>query len=123
VVHGEESGESSEELDIAVGQKSPADTWPSSTIVGAKLTSKASDAIRRQCADDEPWLILISSGGAGPLAAFDDRLVVIRTGALTSLQAEALGGERSTTFYFRDINAIEYNLGLMSGTLEILTTG
>jgi len=99
----------------------PAEKWPSSKIVGSKLTQKASDAISRQSQDDEPWFILVSSGGGGVLAAFDDRLTIIKTGALTSFMAGSFGGERAATFYFRDVTGLEFNSGIALGVLEVLT--
>jgi len=33
----------------------------------------------------------------------------------------AFGGERSAVFHYRDITGLEYNSGIMSGVLEILT--
>ncbi|WP_165807277.1 SHOCT domain-containing protein [Nocardioides currus] len=65
--------------------------------------------------------ILVSSGGAGLLAAWDDRLAIVKTGAMTSFMAGSLGGERSAVFHYTDITGIEYNSGLMNGVLEILT--
>ncbi len=95
--------------------------WPNS-IVRGKLGRKASEAILRQCHEDEqPWFILTSSGGAGTLAAFDDRAVIIKTGALTSFMAGSLGGERTATFHFTDITGVEYNSGFVNGVLEVLT--
>ena len=98
----------------------PKDKWPNSKIMGSKLTQKASDAISRQSHDDEPWFILVSLG-AGVLAAFDDRLAIIKTGALTSLSAGSFGGERAATFYFRDVTGVEFNSGMVTGVLEVLT--
>lgn len=95
--------------------------WPATTVKG-KLSRKASEAILRQCIDTEqPWLILTSSGGAGTLVAFDDRLAIIKTGAMTSFMAGSLGGERSATFHFTDITGIEFNSGFVNGVLEVLT--
>ena len=99
----------------------PAEKWPNSKIVGSKFTQKASDAILRQSQNDEPWFILVSFGGGGVLAAFDDRLTIIKTGALTSFMAGSLGGERAATFFFRDVTGLEYNSGFMNGVLEVLT--
>lgn len=98
-----------------------ASEWPGTNVKG-KLARKASEAILRQCQGAErPWLILTSSGGAGTLVAFDDRLLIIKTGALTSFMAGSLGGERSATFHFTDVTGIEYNSGFVNGVLEVLT--
>lgn len=95
--------------------------WPTTAVVGATLSTKASRAVARQCQGSEPWLILVSSGGAGLLAAWEDRLAIIKTGALTSFMAGSLGGERAASFHFRDITGIEYNSGMVNGVLEVLT--
>ncbi|WP_240977174.1 SHOCT domain-containing protein [Knoellia koreensis] len=95
--------------------------WPHTRVKG-KLSRKASEAILRQChGAEQPWLILTSSGGAGTLVAFDDRLAIIKTGGMTSLMAGSLGGERAATFHFVDITGIEYNSGFVTGVLEVLT--
>ena len=52
--------------------------WHNAKVIG-RLLSKASAAIGRLCqGDEEPWLILVSSGGAGVLAAvaWEDRLAI-----------------------------------------------
>lgn len=102
--------------------RAKAKNWPNTRIAGlGGLSKKASLAVARLCHDDDPWLILVSSGGAGLLAAWDDRLAIVKTGAVTSFMAGSLGGERSAVFHYTDITGIEYNSGLMSGVLEILT--
>ncbi|PYY32777.1 SHOCT domain-containing protein [Curtobacterium sp. MCBD17_030] len=111
-----EAAASSARVEAAKGAE-----WPDS-IVRGKLGRKASEAILRQChKDEQPWLILTSSAGAGTLAAFGDRVIIIKTGALTSFMAGSLGGERSATFHFTDITGIEYNSGFVNGVLEVLT--
>ena len=95
--------------------------WPKTAVVGGHLSLKATDAIREQCHDADPWLILVSSAGAGLLVAWDDRMSIIKTGALTSFMAGSLGGQRTATFHFRDITGLEYNSGIVSGVLEVLT--
>ncbi len=96
-------------------------SWPNSKMVGSAVSSKASQAILQQChGDEQPWLIL-GSGTAGVLAAFDDRLAIIKTGAMTGMLAGSMGGGRSGTFHFRDITGIEHNSGMINGVLEILT--
>ena len=95
--------------------------WPRTTVKG-KLSAKASRAIADVCRPDEaPWLILTSFGGAGTLVGFDDRLVILKTGGLTSLMAGSFGGQRQATFQYDDITGIEYNSGMVNGVLEILT--
>lgn len=104
------------------GNARPAEvSWPDTKVVGGRLSKKASLAIGRQCHGDEPWMILVSGGSAGLLAAFADRLVIIKTGFMTSAMAGSFGGERSAIFYFSDVTGLEYNSGMMSGVLEVLT--
>jgi hypothetical protein len=106
----------------ARAQRAAAGLWPATQVVGSRLSSKASQAVLRQCHGEEnPWLILVAPGGAGLLAAWDDRLAIIKTGALTGLMAGSLGGERCATFHFSDITGVEYNSGMISGVLEVLT--
>ena len=102
-------------------ERAKARIWPQTQVVGSRLTGRASEAVLRLChGDEQPWLIL-SSMNAGVLAAWDDRLAIIKTGALTSMMAGSFGGERAATFHYRDVTGIEYNSGLMNGVLEILT--
>lgn len=91
-------------------------------IRGGFVTKKAKEAIVRICHEYEHPLMVFSPGGSeGIMVVFTDRLAIIKTGALTSLMAGSMGGERSTTFFFSDINAPEYNSGLTYGVLEVLT--
>ncbi len=47
--------------------------------------------------------------------------MIIKVGALTSLMADSFGGGRITTFPYADITGIEYNAGMGTGVLEIVT--
>ena len=114
--------EALEELDrIAEEDEAIAEKWDGATIVG-KVRGKSYRSIGRLSQPGEvPWLVIGAGFAYGVLAAFEDRLVIIKTGAATSFIAGALGGERATTFYYTDITAIEYNSGLVTGVLEVLT--
>ncbi|MGN8552098.1 UNVERIFIED_CONTAM: DUF2510 domain-containing protein [Microbacterium sp. SLM126] len=94
--------------------------WEDSTVLGPVRGKSYRSIARLSHGDEVPWLVM-GSWGAGVLAAFEDRLVIVKTGAMTSLMAGSLGGERATTFYFTDITVIEFNSGFMTGVLEILT--
>ncbi|MDW4572607.1 DUF2510 domain-containing protein [Microbacterium sp. M3] len=108
------------EADAEAESAEQAARWADTTILGP-VRGKSYRSIARLSYDGEvPWLVM-GSWAAGVLAAFEDRLVIVKTGALTSFMAGALGGERATTFYFADITAIEYNSGFLSGVLEVLT--
>ena len=73
--------------------------------------------------DEKPLFIISANAGsaAGALVAMADRCILIKSGALGGLMTGTLGGARVTTFYYRDITGIEYNAGMMSGVVEILT--
>lgn len=92
------------------------------THLGPKLSKPAAEALGQQQHDskDTPWLI-INTMGYGFLAAFNDRVVIIKTGLWTSVVAGSFGGGRIASFNFQDITGIEYNGGMMNGVLEILT--
>ena len=67
-----------------------------------------------------PWFV-VTSGGNGALAAYDTELIILKVGAITGFMASAMGGGRITHFPYRQITTIEYNSGLITGVLEILT--
>lgn len=58
---------------------------------------------------------------AGALAAYSDRCLIVKTGLVAGFMAGTLGGSRISTFYYTEITGIEYNTGILSGVLEILT--
>jgi len=89
---------------------------------GGSLSKAASRAIAEVSRGDEiPWLILNPAGVTGVLVAFEDRLAIIKTGALTGFMAGSTFGGRQAVLYFVDINGIEFNAGMMNGVLEVLT--
>lgn len=86
-----------------------------------KVTKPLLRAITEMCHEAErPWFVLVSLG-EGALVAFEDRAAIIKVGAVTALMAGAMGGGRVATFHFSDITGIEYNSGIMTGVLEVLT--
>lgn len=90
--------------------------------VGPPLKEAAWKSLHEHSAPGElPWFVLNSAGGRGLLAAFEDRLIIAKVGAMTSMMAGSMGGGRVTTFPYTDITNIEFNGGLMMGVLEILT--
>lgn len=89
---------------------------------GSALRGPAVRAVRELAhAGEVPWLIINPGGATGALVAFEDRCAIIKTGAMTGLLAGSLFGGRQAVFYFADITGIEYNSGLVTGVLEILT--
>jgi hypothetical protein len=90
-------------------------------VFGGALKDKWWNDIRGHAHPGElPWFI-INSGSAGRLVAFEDRLLISKTGGMTSLMAGSFGGGRETTFPYSDITNIEYNGGFANGVLEVLT--
>jgi hypothetical protein len=95
---------------------------PKIELLGDLPNAKTIRAINENSINGElPSFVLSSGGGSGVLAAWNDRLMIIKTGGLTGFMAGATGGGRSGTFYFKDINGIEFNSGFVNGVLEILT--
>lgn len=90
-------------------------------MVGTSPSGKALQVLRdHSIGDESPWLI-IGNGTAGVLAAYDDRLMILKVGAMTGFMAGSTGGGRVTTFPYVDITGLEYNAGFMGGVLEVLT--
>lgn len=67
-----------------------------------------------------PWFVL-ACGADGTLAAYENELLIVKTGALTGIMSAATGGGRITHFPYRQITTVEYNGGFVNGVLEILT--
>jgi hypothetical protein len=67
-----------------------------------------------------PWFVLVC-GAEGSLAAYENELLIVKTGAMSGLLTGATGGGRITHFPYRQVTAVEYNAGFMMGVLEILT--
>ena len=74
-------------------------------------------------ASEKPLFIISTNAGsmAGSLVAMKDRCILIKSGVLGGFMSGSLGGARVSSFYYRDITGIEYNSGLISGIVEILT--
>ena len=97
------------------------DRWNQVQVVGSAPSEKVWQTIRDHALSDEvPWFV-IGVGSGGVFVAFDDRCMIIKVGALTSLMAGSLGGGRITTFPYSEITGVEYNGGWVNGVLEILT--
>lgn len=90
-------------------------------VFGSSMKDKWWEDIARFAHGDElPWLV-INSGSGGRLAAFDDRLLISKSGGMTGFMAGATGGGRETIFPYSDVTNIEYNGGFVTGVLEVLT--
>lgn len=74
-------------------------------------------------ANEDPMMIITGQVDStdGSLIVYSDRCVISKSGIIGGFMAGSLGGSRDAVFYFRDITGIEYNSGMMTGVLEILT--
>jgi hypothetical protein len=96
--------------------------WSTVRVVGNQPNTKTWKAIREHAMPGEvPWFVVGAETAGGALVAFADRCMIVKVGAMTSMMAGSFGGGRITTFPYGEITGIEYNAGMMSGVLEILT--
>lgn len=74
-------------------------------------------------ANEDPLMIITGQVDStdGSLIVYSDRCVISKSGIIGGFMAGSLGGSRDAVFYFRDITGIEYNSGMVTGVLEILT--
>lgn len=103
----------------AVNVKTDAAKWQS--LVVGQVNDASIREVRASCRESELPKYIIGDGINGVLAVFNDRCIVIKKGLATSFMASSLGGGRTATFAYRDITGIEYNSGIITGVLEILT--
>lgn len=96
------------------------DKWQS--LITGKVNKAALREVKNSCRDGEVPEFILGDGINGVLVAFDDRCMIIKKGLGTSFMASSLGGGRVATFAYHDITGIEYNSGIMTGVLEILTS-
>lgn len=117
----QEAAKSQKKADIEAAKESTLAYWADVKFVGDRVSAKAKKTIREHAHETEkPWLVL-GSGVAGVLAAFDDRVMIVKTGAMTSYMAGVFLGGRITILPFVDITSIEFNGQWVTGVLEILT--
>lgn len=97
-------------------------TWPNTRLPNGPPNKASGLTILQHCHEgEEPWFILVSIG-AGCMVCFDDRLMIVKGGNMQGYMAGTMFGSRSTTFYYHDINAIEFNKQLLGSVLEVLTS-
>lgn len=90
----------------------------SSKLLGQRKTLAK---IEQHLLEGEEVLVLIHSPGSGYLLATNQRCLIMKISFWQSALAGSLGGGRVASFYYADINGIEYNAGMVSGVLEIRT--
>ena len=90
----------------------------------SKVPSHLQKNIEINIGEDEKPLFIIATEGAraGAIVALPTRCMLIKSGGLAGFMAGSLGGARVATFYYSDITGIEYNSGMMTGVVEILTS-
>jgi hypothetical protein len=98
-----------------------AEFWEETEFFGDSANAKTLGVIISHSTESGPPWLVISHLAAGAFAAWSDRIMIVKSGLVPSLMAGSLGGGRSTTFYFNDVNALEYNAGIANGVLEVLT--
>lgn len=90
-------------------------------VFGLPMKDRWWESVDRHAHPGElPWFI-INSGASGRLIAFADRLLISKTGGLTSFLAGSFGAGRETVFPYSEITNIEFNGGMINGVLEVLT--
>lgn len=107
-----------QKLGIKVAPKNEAE-WKA--LITGKVNAASLREIQKSSRPGEMPEFILGDGINGVLAAFGDRCIVIKKGLGTSFMAGSLGGGRTATFAYRDITGIEYNSGIVTGVLEILT--
>ena len=94
-----------------------------SNVSWKSVPTHLANAIAQNIGTEEKPIFFISDATSwgGALVALEDRCLIVKSGIVGGFMSGTLGGSRVTSFYYRDINAIEYNSGLLSGVLEVLT--
>lgn len=96
--------------------------WAQIEVIGRNPNGTAWKALKDHASPGEtPWFVIGAEVGAGLFAAFQDRCMIVKLGAMTGLMTGTLGGGRITTFHYSEITGIEYNSGMINGVLEVLT--
>lgn len=110
-----------EEHQRALKERAATKTWPNTRLPTGPPNKAGGLTILQHCHEgEEPWFIL-TSVGAGCMACFEDRLMVIKAGNMQGFMAGTAFGSRSATFYYHDISAIEFNKQLLGSVLEVLS--
>jgi len=92
-------------------------------ISWSKVPKHLQKNIQSNISGDEKPLFIISTYGtmAGAIVALPNRCILVKSGVIAGFMAGSLGGARVASFYYQDITGIEYNSGMLSGVVEILT--
>ena len=90
-------------------------------VVGDPVSAAQWESIHSRSRDKElPWLIL-NNGRTGMMAAFDDRLVLFKSGMLASAASGSFTMGGGTTFRYDEIISIQHIGKTLDGTLEVVT--
>ncbi|HEX7351628.1 SHOCT domain-containing protein [Brachybacterium sp.] len=105
----------------ALKERARTKSWPRTKIPTGPPNKTGGLIILQHCHQgEEPWFIFTSIG-AGCMACFSDRLMIIKGGNTQGFMTGTMFGSRSTTFYYHDINALEFNKQFGGSVLEVLT--
>jgi hypothetical protein len=112
------------EQDLIIENEAAWDKLPASIAWGSFPKPIKKQLIANSNFGEVPKFVIVAGDkiiNAGALAAYSDRCLIVKTGLVAGFMAGTLGGSRISTFYYSEITGIEYNTGLLSGVLEILT--
>jgi hypothetical protein len=117
----EEATSTPERQDLTEETAQVADTAyePALKVAGEveDLPKKLREPAQQNMSDGESIEFYILGASSQAIVALKDRLLVIKPGWM----AEAAFGARVTSFYYRDINGIKVDTGLVMGVIEINT--
>lgn len=112
---------SEQEHQQALKERAATKSWPHTKTPTGPPNKAGGLIILQHCHEgEEPWFIF-TAFGAGCMACFSDRLMIVKGGNMQGLMAGTMFGSRSTTFYYHDINALEFNKQFGGSVLEVLT--
>lgn len=113
-----------QEQDLVSENEAAWDKLPASIAWGSFPKPIKKHLIANSNFGEVPKFVIVAGDkiiNAGALAAYSDRCLIVKTGLAAGFMAGTLGGSRISTFYYSEITGIEYNTGMLSGVLEILT--
>ena len=121
------SGSSAIKIDGAPDKSDTQSEWRldevPSNVNWKAVPNHLANAIAQNIGLKEKPIFFISDATSwgGALVALEDRCLIVKSGLMGGFMSGSLGGSRVTSFYYRDINAVEYNSGFLTGVLELLT--
>lgn len=110
-----------QEYQLALKERAGTKSWPRTKTPTGPPNKTGGLIILQHCHEgEEPWFIFTSIA-EGCMACFSDRLMIVKGGNMQGFMAGTMFGSRSATFYYHDINALEFNKQFGGSVLEVLT--